>query len=106
MGGNTVYTRAGNVERNQFFGPGYKAVDFGIFKDFSVTERVKFQLRAQAYNLLNTPAFTGLDTDIHDGVANTNGTYTTGPTGQGFGSFDSTRSQSQRELEFAGRINF
>jgi hypothetical protein len=106
VGGNTVYTRAGNVERNQFFGPGYKAVDFGIFKDFSVTERVKFQLRAQAYNLLNTPAFTGLDTDIHDGVANTNGTYTTGPTGQGFGSFDSTRSQSQRELEFAGRINF
>jgi Carboxypeptidase regulatory-like domain len=103
---NITYTRAGNVERNQFYGPGYKAVDFGIFKDFSITERVKFQLRAQAYNLFNTPAFTNPDTDIHDGVANANGTYTTGPTGQGFGAIDGTRQQSQREMEFAGRINF
>jgi hypothetical protein len=34
VNGNLVYTRAGNVDRNQFFGPGYTAVDFGIFKRF------------------------------------------------------------------------
>jgi hypothetical protein len=81
-------------------------VDFGIFKDFAITERVKFQLRAQAYNLFNTPAFTNPDADIHDGVANPDGTYTTGPASNGFGSLNATRQQSQRQLEFAARINF
>jgi hypothetical protein len=106
VNGNTVYTRAGNVGRNQFFGPGYKAVDFGIFKDFAITQRVKFQLRAQAYNLFNTPAFTNPDGDIHDGVSNADGTYTTGPASNGFGSISGTRSQSERQMEFAARINF
>jgi hypothetical protein len=105
-GGNTFYARAGNVERNQFYGPGFTAVDFGIFKDFAITERVKFQFRAQAYNLLNTPAFINPDADIHDGVANANGTYTTGPVSNGFGSINGTRQQSQRQLELAARINF
>ena len=103
--GNTFYTRAGNVERNQFLGPGYYAVNFGIFKDFAITERVKFQLRAQAYNLFNTPQFTSPDSDIHDGVAQPNGTYTTGP-GFSFGSINSVRQQSERQLEFAARVNF
>ena len=106
VGSNTVYTRAGDVERNQFYGPGFTAVDFGIFKDFAIAEGVKFQLRAQAYNLFNNPAFTNPDGNIHDGVANANGTYTTGAASNGFGSISGTRQQSQRQLEFAARINF
>ena len=106
VNGNLVYTRAGNVERNQFYGPGFNAVDFGIFKDFAITQRVKFQLRAQAYNLFNTPAFTNPDADIHDGVANADGTYTTGAASNGFGSISGTRAQSERQMEFAARINF
>jgi Carboxypeptidase regulatory-like domain len=105
-GVNTFYARAGNVERNQFYGPGFTAVDFGIFKDFSITERVKFQFRAQAYNLLNTPAFANPDADIHDGSLDGNGNYTTGPNSNGFGTIDATRQQSQRQLELAARINF
>jgi hypothetical protein len=105
-GGNTFYARAGNVERNQFYGPGFTAVDFGIFKDFAITERVKFQFRAQAYNLLNTPAFANPDSNIHDGVANADGTYTTGAVSNGFGTINGTRQQSQRQLELAARINF
>jgi Carboxypeptidase regulatory-like domain len=105
-GPGAVFLRAGDIERNQFYGPGYTAVDFGIFKDFTITERVKFQFRAQAYNLLNTPAFTNPDGDIHDGVANADGTYTTGPTSQGFGTINGTRQESQRQLELAARINF
>ena len=99
------FTRAGNVGRNQFFGPGYTAVDFGIFKDFALTQRVKFQLRAQAYNLFNTPQFTSPDGNIHDGVQNSDGTVTTAP-GFGFGSISSTRQSSERQMEFAARINF
>jgi hypothetical protein len=31
--------------------------DFSLFKNFNLTERVKLQLRSEAYNLLNTPAW-------------------------------------------------
>ncbi|WP_433972658.1 hypothetical protein [Tunturiibacter lichenicola] len=58
------------MARNQFYGPGFNSTDFGLFKDFGITERVKFQLRAQAYNIFNNPAFTNPDGQIHDGVAN------------------------------------
>ncbi len=106
VGSNTVFTRAGNVARNQFYGPGFTSTDFGLFKDFGITERVKFQFRAQAYNIFNNPAFTNPDGQIHDGVANGDGTYTTGPDSNGFGTINGTRSQSQRQLELAARINF
>jgi hypothetical protein len=67
---------------------------------------VKFQLRAQAYNLYNTPEFTNPDGNINDGVKNyATGTITTGA-GYGFGSVSGTRQLSERELEFAARINF
>jgi len=105
-GGNLVYARAGNIDRNQFFGPGYTSTDFGIFKDFAITQRVRFQLRAQAYNLFNNPAFTTPDAKINDGVTNTSGNYTTGTSSNGFGTIDGTRAQSQREMEFAARVNF
>jgi hypothetical protein len=103
--GSTFYVRAGNVERNQFFGPGYHVVNFGIFKDFPITERVRFQLRAQAYNLFNTPQFTNPDGDINNGQQQSNGTYTTG-TSKSFGSISAVRQQVERQLEFAARINF
>lgn len=103
--GSTFYVRSGNVERNQFFGPGYHVVNFGIFKDFPITERVRFQLRAQAYNLFNTPQFVNPDGDINNGLAQSNGTYTTG-TSKSFGSINAVRQQSERQLEFAARINF
>jgi len=107
VGTSTVYARAGNVDRNQFFGPGFKSVDFGIFKDFPITHGMNFQLRAQAYNLFNTPAFTNPDGDIHDGIQN-GVNYTTGTASSfnGFGSINGTRQQSARQLEFAARINF
>jgi hypothetical protein len=104
--GTGAYLRAGDVERNQFLGPGYHVVNFGLFKDFAITERVKFQLRAQAYNLFNTPQFTNPDGNIHDAPPpSSTGTYTTGP-GYSFGAISATRQQSERQLEFAARVNF
>ncbi|HEY6253960.1 MAG TPA: carboxypeptidase regulatory-like domain-containing protein [Candidatus Angelobacter sp.] len=43
----------GNVSRNKFHGPGYGDVDFSVFKNISVTERLKIQLRAEMFNLFN-----------------------------------------------------
>ncbi len=43
--------------RNAFYGPRYLNVDLGLTKNFQVTEKVKMQLRAEAFNALNHPNF-------------------------------------------------
>jgi hypothetical protein len=46
-----------NVTRNQFFGPGMQNWDAVLSKNTAITERVKFLLRFEFYNLFNHPAF-------------------------------------------------
>jgi len=43
----------GNLSRNKFYGPGFADVDFSVFKNIPITERLKIQLRAEMYNLTN-----------------------------------------------------
>lgn len=47
----------GNSGRGILEGPGFKNVDFSMFKNFGITERVKLQFRGEFFNLLNTPQF-------------------------------------------------
>jgi hypothetical protein len=109
---SSVFTRPGNLQRNAFSGPGYKTMDLGLFKGFHITERVNAEFRAQAYNLFNTPQFNNPDTNINDGapVGNSTTLFTTGAnsTGanNGFGSINSIRLNSERQLELAAHINF
>lgn len=109
---SNVYIRPGDLGRNAFSGPGYNTVDLGIFKGFHITERVVAEFRAQAYNLFNTPQFNNPDTNIRDGV-NIPGSTTVFTTGanangqnNGFGSINSLRLNTERQLELAAHINF
>jgi len=43
----------GNVGRNILRGPGDATVDFGLFKNFPLTERVRLQVRGEFFNLFN-----------------------------------------------------
>lgn len=43
----------GTLRRNAFRGPAYKDVDFAIFKNTNITERVKMQFRTEMFNLFN-----------------------------------------------------
>ena len=43
--------------RNLFRGPGYFDMDAGLMKNFAITERFKFALGANFFNLLNHPHF-------------------------------------------------
>jgi outer membrane receptor protein involved in Fe transport len=43
----------GTLRRNQFFGPGFSDVDFSVFKNTKVTERLTIQFRAELFNLFN-----------------------------------------------------
>ena len=48
---------AGNEGRAQCLGPQWRSLDFSIFKDFTLTEKVRLSFRAEAYNITNTPNF-------------------------------------------------
>ncbi len=43
----------GNVGRNSVYGPGLQTWDFALARDFSLTERAKFQFRGEFFNALN-----------------------------------------------------
>ena len=43
----------GNVGRNSVYGPGLQTMDLGIVREFSVSERARFEARAEFFNALN-----------------------------------------------------
>jgi len=47
----------GNTNRNQFRGPGYVSVNLSLSREFPITERIKWQVRADAIGFTNTPHF-------------------------------------------------
>ena len=49
--------RFGTVGRNTLRGPGAINLDLSLFRDFPITERIKLQFRAEAFNFTNTPHF-------------------------------------------------
>lgn len=47
----------GTMGRNSLIGPNFRQFDFSIFKNTSITEKLKVQFRAEFYNLPNHPNF-------------------------------------------------
>jgi hypothetical protein len=88
-----VFTRPGTLPRNFFHGPGVQTWDMSLFKTIDLGERVKLQVRAEGYNILNSPQFTNPDANLSDG-----------PTG--FGAIHATRAFSERQVQLALRITF
>ncbi len=43
----------GDVGRNTVYGPGLQTVDLAVQREFNVTEKIKFQFRAEFFNALN-----------------------------------------------------
>ncbi|CAN5341531.1 hypothetical protein BH10ACI3_BH10ACI3_21270 [soil metagenome] len=72
-------------------GPWYSSADMSLLKNFRIKEGVTFQIRAEAYNFLNTPYF------APGQLLNVNSTS--------FGKITSVAVGS-RVMQFAGRLNF
>jgi hypothetical protein len=88
----------GNLGLQSQTGPPTKTLDFSVFKDFPVTERVKVQFRAESFNLFNTPQFNRPDNNLQNStVLGGNGT---------FGKVTSTASGTERHVQFALRLEF
>jgi outer membrane receptor protein involved in Fe transport len=47
----------GDLGRNALRGPSFKEVNFSLFKDTPISERVSLQIRAEFFNLFNHPNF-------------------------------------------------
>ena len=54
----------GNVGRNTLRQPAIKTWDVGLFKEFPTSERSRFQFRAEAFNLFNTPQFSAPNSQL------------------------------------------
>jgi hypothetical protein len=47
----------GNEGRNSLVGPPFRQLDFSVYKNTNITERLKLELRFEFYNLFNHPNF-------------------------------------------------
>jgi hypothetical protein len=59
----------GNSGRNILRGPGFHNIDLGLSRRVSLTERIGLEIRAEAFNLFNTPQFGFPNNTV--GVSNT-----------------------------------
>ncbi len=60
---NPPFGSASNIERNEFYGPGFWDWDVTLAKRMTITEKVKAELRFEGYNILNHPHFLNPGTD-------------------------------------------
>jgi hypothetical protein len=86
-----VKLRPGTAGRNILRGPGTKALDFSIFKEFRITERFTTQFRTEVFNITNTPQLSQPNNDITSGD---------------FGRIRSTRLGTNRQIQLALRVIF
>ena len=95
----------GGAQPSQVEGPGFKRIDFSLFKNFKVTERVRLEFRSEFFNIFNHPNFN---------APNFGGNGVVGVSGSGnftdstFGEMGSTRDNplDPREIQFALKLYF
>jgi hypothetical protein len=63
----------GTEARNFLFGPPFKQWDFAVYKDTDLSERVKMQVRADFFNILNHPNFSNPFLPLFFAAADNNG---------------------------------
>jgi hypothetical protein len=98
----------GNLKRNALRGPGYWRTDAGMFKRFSITEKVKGEFRVESVNFFNHVNLGNPDSFLGR-FAGTNGAADTGSANSNFGRITSTAffgSDPQRNFQFGLRLTF
>jgi len=89
--------RWGNLSRNAVRGPGLWQIDPALTKDTKLSERVIFQFRAEAFNVLNRDQLGNPSGNLSSPLfGQITQPWNTGPIGTG----------TPRQLQFMGRFNF
>jgi hypothetical protein len=94
--------RFGTSGLNILRGPGVVNLDLGLFRQFTVTERVNIQFRAEAFNASNTPHFNNPGTNVSNAVRGLDGSFSRL---NGYTEITSAQ-QDERQLRFGLRISF
>ncbi|HTM51089.1 MAG TPA: hypothetical protein VL285_20475, partial [Bryobacteraceae bacterium] len=94
--------RYGNTGRNILRGPGLVNLDAGLFRTFSLTERVKLQFRAEAFNFTNTPHFNNPGASVSGATRNPDGSI------RSLGGFSEITSAlaDERQFRLSMRVTF
>jgi hypothetical protein len=92
-----VPTHFGNTHRNEFRGPGTTLVNASVFRGFHVYRESEFQVRVEAFNLLNHPQLPSPNNLTVPSASSA----ATSPFG-----YISSGEGATRSLQFSGRINF
>jgi hypothetical protein len=89
----------------QIWGPGFHRLDFSVFKDVSLTERLRMQFRTEIFNILNHPNFNAPGFG-GNGVVAISGS--TNFTNANFGEIGSTRDApyDPRQIQFALKLYY
>ncbi|MBS1791953.1 MAG: TonB-dependent receptor [Acidobacteria bacterium] len=108
--------RFGTVGFNTLTSPGTSNLDLGLFREFRITEGIKLQFRAEAFNATNTPHFNAPGNNASSPSRDAAGNILTDPvTGlprlNGFMEVTSTRSYGregidERVFRFGLRLSF
>jgi hypothetical protein len=81
----------GNTGRNFFLAPPYFQWDASMLKKFKVTERVSFDLRFDARNVLNNPSFDNPTAVVTNSI---------------FGRINDSVTNNARRIQVSGKLNF
>ena len=100
----------GNESHDQLLGPQQRNLDFSLFKDFQLKERMKLQFRAEVYNLTNTENFGFPNVNVTKWLPNSSGVVGTGSLPSNAGSFGqitaSNAAMNPRLFQFALKLIF
>jgi hypothetical protein len=92
--------RFGTAGRNIIRGPGFFNLDASLFRDFKITETVKFQFRMEVFGVTNTPHYNNPGTDVTNTAQFGVITSTLNLAGRGSGT------GGERVFFFAGKVIF
>ncbi len=92
----------GNLHRNDISGPGQINVNYSMFKDFRLFDRLSAQFRAEAFNVFNHANPSNPSATLP--TANANGSFTVSSSTT-FGLISAAQNNG-RVLQLAGKINF
>jgi hypothetical protein len=99
--------RFGTSGRNTIYGPGMWNLDFSLFRNFRLSERLQIEFKAEAFNLTNTLKFSNPGANVANMRLNPDGTI---QTLNNFASITSTLSglstPSERQLRLGLRLSF
>ncbi len=85
----------GQMQRNSLVGPSFFNTDFGVKKNFKVTERVALTFEANFFNLFNHPNFESPDGNLNDATF-----------GLSTATFNNQQTGGPRITQLAARIDF